>query len=146
MRVYLASSWRNQDQPFVVEQLRDAGHEVYDFRNPSDHDAGFDWSWIDRGWLHWDTTEFRTALQHPLAEKGYTLDKAALDWCDACVMLMPCGRSAHLELGYAVGTGKRTIVYLVDDHCEPELMYKLADQICVSPDELLRALAGMAKP
>ena len=32
MRIYVASSWRNPTQPVMVTTLRDAGHEVYDFR------------------------------------------------------------------------------------------------------------------
>ena len=34
MHIYVASSWRNTYYPEVVQALRDAGHEVYDFRNP----------------------------------------------------------------------------------------------------------------
>lgn len=33
-RIYLASSWRNEHQPRILALLRDAGHEVYDFRHP----------------------------------------------------------------------------------------------------------------
>ena len=29
-------------------------------------------------------------------------------WDDTFVLVLPCGRSAHLELGWAVGQGKRT--------------------------------------
>ena len=35
MKIYVASSWRNAQQPAVVARLREAGHEVYDFRNPA---------------------------------------------------------------------------------------------------------------
>ena len=31
MHIYVASSWRNTYYPEVVQALRDAGHEVYDF-------------------------------------------------------------------------------------------------------------------
>jgi len=33
-RIYLASSWRNEEQPFLVKMLEAEGHLVYDFRNP----------------------------------------------------------------------------------------------------------------
>jgi len=36
MKFYVASNWRNQYQPRVVELLRLMGHEVYDFRNPTE--------------------------------------------------------------------------------------------------------------
>ena len=40
-RIYVASSWRNQYYPAVVTRLREAGHEVYDFRNPPHGGTGF---------------------------------------------------------------------------------------------------------
>ena len=137
VKIYVASSWRNLLQPNVVKALRKIGHEVYDFRNP--HDGyGFQWSMIDEGWQNWTQKEFREALNHSVAEKGFNLDMDALAWCDACVLLMPCGRSAHLELGWAVGSGKKTIIFLQGG--EPELMYKMIDHICLSIREVADAL------
>lgn len=31
MKIYVASSWRNEYYPEVVQKLRDAGFDVYDF-------------------------------------------------------------------------------------------------------------------
>ena len=39
-KIYVASSWRNEYYPEVVEKLREAGHEMYDFRNPPSGDSG----------------------------------------------------------------------------------------------------------
>jgi len=50
MSIYVASSWRNTHQPSVVAALREAGHDVYDFRNPRPGDHGFHWSMIDPDW------------------------------------------------------------------------------------------------
>ena len=50
MKLYVASSWRNLNQPTVVELLRKCGHEVYDFRNPAPGDNGFHWEEIDPDW------------------------------------------------------------------------------------------------
>ena len=62
----------------------------------------------------------------------------ALQDCDALVMVQPYGRSAALELGWAKGAGKRTIVMLADG--EPELMLLMADHFCLTLDEVLEAL------
>lgn len=139
-KIYLASSWRNAEQPAVVEALRAAGHEVYDFRNPKPDSDGFRWSEIDGGWQSWGPDRFREALKHPVAEEGFGLDFDAMRWADTCVLLLPCGRSAHLELGWAIGAGKRTAIVLAEGH-EPELMYKLAKAICLDVPELLSVLA-----
>lgn len=50
MRIYVASSWRNERQPEVVARLRAEGHEVYDFRRPNGQQDGFHWSEIDPEW------------------------------------------------------------------------------------------------
>lgn len=60
----------------------------------------------------------------------------ALVAADAVVMVLPCGKSAHLELGWAVGRGKRTAI-LLDDPVEPELMYKMVDYLSLSLHDLL---------
>src|SRR3989338_3444636 len=118
MKIYVASSWRNPYQQHVVESLRLAGHDVYDFKHPDPQDPdnkGFSWSEIDPAWKTWSPKTFRKALAHPIAAGGFRLDMHALDHCDACVLVMPCGRSAHLELGYAAGAKKLTVVLLAPE-------------------------------
>ena len=124
MRVYVASSWRNKQQPHVVSGLRHFGHIVYDFRHPRPHDDGFHWSEIDSDWKTWSPSEFITALSHPLAIRGFDADFAAMEDADVGLLVMPCGRSAHLEAGYFVGAGKPLVIALAAG--EPELMYKMA--------------------
>lgn len=129
MKVYVASSWRNALQPAVVLALREAGHEVYDFRNPAPGNHGFAWSQIDPAWQTWSPATFRAALGHPIAAEGFGHDMRALRSADATVLVLPCGRSAHLELGWAAGHRQRTAV-LIPEPCEPELMYSMLGAIC----------------
>lgn len=124
MKLYVASSWRNDRQPRIVRYLRAYGHEVYDFRNPPGGDTGFHWSDISENWECWKQKEFTEALNHPMAERGFKLDWEGMQWAEACVLVMPCGRSPHLEAGYFVGAGKPLLILLSDG--EPELMYKMA--------------------
>ena len=138
---YLASSWRNELQPEMVNWLRQEGHEVYDFRNPTEGVGGFGWSEIDENWRGWTPQEFIEGLQHPAAERGYKLDFEALYACDVCIMMRPCGVSAALELGWAAGYGARTAIYIPAHHMgEPELMYKLADGVFDDLGDLRRWL------
>lgn len=138
MKIYVASSWRNDRQPEVVKALREAGHEVYDFKNPEPY-TGFAWSEIDENWENWTTQEFVQALNHPRAEQAFESDFNAMKWADACVMVMPCGRSAHTEAGWMAGTGRITIA-LVEKDAEPELMYKIFDLTTDSLDEVISNL------
>jgi hypothetical protein len=136
-RIYVASSWRNAHQPAVVSSLRSLGHEVYDFRNPEPGGTGFSWSEIDPNWQRWTPEEYARALQHPIAERGYGLDIGALRWCEDCVLVLPSGRSASWELGYAMGQGKNGFVFSPEKN-EPELMYREA-RLLTSTDELTSA-------
>lgn len=123
-RVYVASSWRNEIQPGVVQALRAAGHQVYDFKNPRPGDHGFHWSDIDPNWKSWTVDQYREALRHPIARDGFASDFNAMQWADTFVLVLPCGRSAHLELGWAAGQGKEAHVLSLEP-CEPELMVNM---------------------
>ena len=140
MKIYVASSWRNENQPAVVKRLRLDGHEVYDFRNsqqvgaPSDN--GFRWEHIDANWNEWSVPQFIDAMDHPMALEAFEKDMRALISAELLVLVMPCGRSAHLEMGYAVGSGIPTVILLSDG--EPELMYKMASAFAYELDELVQ--------
>jgi len=142
-RIYVASSWRCKWQPETVTALRRAGHEVYDFRHPEPGDRGFGWSEIDPKWLAWDPATFRACLEHPRAIEGFNKDMSALRWCDACVCVLPCNRSAHLELGWACGAGKRTSIFIPEPQ-EPELMYRALGAIVIDVRELIEWADGVA--
>jgi hypothetical protein len=137
-RIYVASSWRNEHQPRVVERLRELGFEVYDFRGcdsgwGTDKDriglpGGFSWSQIDPNWKNWTPDEYREALKSPLSNVGFDRDMDALKRCDICVFVMPCGPSASMEMGWAKGAGRFVVAYIPDMR-EPDLMVKMADHI-----------------
>jgi len=134
-KVYVASSWRNQFQPAIVNQLKLVGHEVYDFRNPPNN-SGFGWEEIDCGWQDWDFNAYMKALETDRAKEGYAADYAGIVWCDVCLLVLPCGRSAHLELGLSVGLGKLTGILCMEDRPEPELMYRMVHFITNDPKDL----------
>ncbi len=138
-RIYVASSWRNQHFPEVVKALRSAGHEVYDFQNPPHGGNGFHWTDIDENALNWSFKQYVDGLHHPLANKQFSADLKALEWADTCVLVLPCGRSAHTEAGWMAGAKKKVVVY-IPEMVEPELMYKLFHYVTGSIDELLQYL------
>jgi len=136
MKIYLASSWRNIYYPHVLKYLRAEGFEVYDFRHPDGH---FSWSEIDPNWTDWTVSQYRRNLNHDLATIGYNRDKAGMDGADTCILLLPCGRSAHTEAGFMKGQGKK-VYALIPETIEPELMYKVFDKIFVNSYELIHYL------
>ncbi|MEE1080897.1 MAG: hypothetical protein U0L19_07250 [Bacteroidales bacterium] len=138
-KIYVASSWRNEFYPEVVETLREAGHDVYDFRNPPSGDDGFKWSNVDPNYMDWSPEEYCQQLSCPQAERQFKNDIEAMLSCNVCVLVLPCGRSAHTEAGWFAGKGKRVIVYIPTKQ-EPELMYKLFDGVACSLNELITSL------
>lgn len=149
MKIYVASSWRNAFQPGVIKLIREqTAHSVYDFRHPAPGNDGFAWGQIDTNWESWTPEEYRKALAHPLAEKGFESDAQALENANACLLVQPCGPSAHLELGYFIGgcnaseldvighIGHSAVYYPSGVHFPPELMLKFANKILVGEEEL----------
>lgn len=148
--VYVASSWRNPMQQAVVAVLRSAGIDCYDFRNP-EGGTGFSWREVKSGYdgprigvdgirakgSDWEPAdEYLRMVNHPRAIEGYAADFAAMEKADTFVMVLPCGKSAHLEIGWAIGAGKRTAI-LLEDPVEPELMYRGADYLARNVHDLL---------
>lgn len=151
-RIYLASSWRNCRHSEVLEFVMALGHEVYNFKGVTGICAGgpaptaFSWADIDSNWKAWTPRSYRDVVIHtPRAASGYLGDFRGMEWADTCVLLLPCGRSAHIEAGYMKGRGKRLIIFYWDDSSdgfEPDLMYLLADHIAIGLGELNAALGG----
>ena len=139
-KIYLASSWRNEYHKDVLEALRNDGHEVHDYRDPAGY---FRWNDVhpDADWKNWSPEQFKEALTHKQAFVGFNRDMQGLDGSNTCVLLLPSGRSAHIEAGYAIGKGKDTFI-LMPEKVEPELMYKMVPlkRIVLTTKDLLKQL------
>jgi hypothetical protein len=137
MKIYVASSWRNDYQPEVVSALRADGHAVYDFKDSE----GFHWEEVDPAWRQWpnDIPKYLVGLNHAAAERGFNRDMTALRDADICVYVMPCGVSASWEAGWAKGVGKPVLVYIPGLR-EPDLMVKLADLVTVELSDIVAAI------
>lgn len=139
--IYVASSWRNLLQQGVVHTLRAAGFDTYDFKNPPHGKGGFSWKQIGLTETSMPVDSvpqaaYLDAIDRAGAVEGFVSDFDAMLAADIFVLVLPCGRSAHLELGWAVGQGKRTAI-LLDDPCTPELMYKMVDYLAPNLFDLL---------
>jgi nucleoside 2-deoxyribosyltransferase len=120
--IYLIGSLRNEQVPRVAAKLRCAGYEVFD-----------DWYAAGpRADDHWQEYEDQRGHTYDQALAGYAarhvfeFDKAHLERCDMGVLLMPAGKSGHLELGYMAGLGKRTFIYMDKQPERYDVMYQFA--------------------
>lgn len=135
-------------QTAVCASLRSVGIDHYDFKNPP-NGAGFGWRDVKNPGApvtpettavkgtDWETlNDYYEMVEHPRAVEGYYADFSAMEKADCFVLVLPCGKSAHLELGWAVGQGKYTAI-LAEDPIEPELMYRMVDYISPNLFDLL---------
>lgn len=139
-KIYLASSWRNTFYPQALAQLRAAGHGVYDFRNP---ETAFSWDQVagNKDWKNWSVEDYFEALQHPRTRQGFNADFNAMQEADVCVLLLPCGKSAHIEAGWMVGQGKETYIVLGDTLDDADLMYLMTDGIVKHISDVIEILS-----
>lgn len=139
--IYLASSWRNSYHAETLRFLESHHWSVYNFRKPIPGDNGFHWSEVDRDWQRSNLEGYQKMLKHPLAEEGFEKDFSAMSHSKACVLLLPCGRSAHLEAGWFIGKNCPTYVYTPPgEPIEPELMYKMATGVYGDLDTMADAI------
>jgi hypothetical protein len=131
MKIYLASSWKNKNVVLeMVEILRSEGHAVDAFcdeeKRISFNGTELIDTMVEEGL---DVTQLtaKEMMMHWRVQEAFKEDKKYLDWADAVVMFMPCGRSAHLEAGYAAGQNKKLFSVGGFEKGEFETMYGFAN-------------------
>ncbi len=145
MKLYVATSWRNSHFDGLVMELTRSGYEVWNWRKPPTGGNGFGGQDVGMAdYQHGDKVAiptYRNMLRQPAAQAGFASDLAGMNWADVGVLLLPSGRSAHLEAGWMAGRGK-TVHYLCYETVEPDLMIlALNGKICETTDQLLHVLA-----
>lgn len=137
--VYVIGSLRNPYIPEVAHALRQKeGREVFDNWYAAGPDADDHWRDYHRTRGH----GLVDALGSPEARNAYDLDRRWLNRCQAAVLVLPAGRSGHLELGYVVGQMKPGFILLDGEPDRYDLMYNFATQVVRNLKELEHALEG----
>ena len=134
--IYLIGSLRNPEIPLIANQLREAGHEVFDDWYAAGPEADDYWRDYERGRGH----NFREALQGHAAGHVYWFDREHLERANIVVLALPAGKSGHLELGWALGQGKKGYILLDADPERFDVMYKFATAVVTTVDELIKEL------
>ena len=139
-RIYVASSWRNKNQQKLISLLRDNGHKVYDFTKPHGEDKPNVWDEVQLNQDRCSAAQYSEAMSNPVVEKRFEEHLSAMTAADTCILLLPCGFSAHSEAGFMAGLGKRVFVFNFDKEVKPELMYLLYEGYANDPNDLLEWL------
>ena len=131
-KIYLASSWKRKETVSVMHDiLVKRGHEADSFCRTDSKRVSFNWDELVEI-MYNEGIDIRSAnairmVDHWRVKEAFKEDKKYIDWADTLIMLMPCGRSAHLEAGYAAGTGKKLYIIGGFEPGEFEVMYGFGD-------------------
>jgi len=136
-KIYLIGSLRNSKVGEVANKLRAAGHEVFDDWFAAGPEADDYWQKYEMAKGH----NYKEGLQGYAANHVFNFDKYHLDRNDMAVLLLPAGKSGHLELGYVIGKGKPG--YILFDDTIPDrwdVMYLFASGVFFDVESLIEEL------
>lgn len=139
MKIYIASSWKNgQLAVDLASVLRGDGHGVDCFCEAKPGRYTFD----ARELPGHENLNAKTALGRAEFQRAFEQDKLMLDRSDTVVLVLPCGKSAHLEAGYAKGQGKLLYIWGEMPAGDWDVMYGFADGLFEFAElgELIEAL------
>ncbi|WP_064090932.1 TIR domain-containing protein [Rossellomorea aquimaris] len=126
MKFYVASSFKNIELVrYVSEQLKNRGHiHTYD----------------------WTMNERATTFD-ALKEIGQKEKEAVIE-ADVIIVLFPAGKGSHIELGIAIGHGKRIYLYSPEEEVNnietTSTFYHLpeVEKCCGTIDELIKLVSS----
>lgn len=133
--IYLIGSLRNHNIPFIARDLRGAGFEVFDDWFAAGPKADDCWQEYEKQRGH----SFKEALAGKAATHVFGYDHEWLNQASAGILVMPAGKSAHLELGYLIGQGKPGYILMDKEPERYDVMYRFAT-VVFSMEELLQSL------
>lgn len=126
MKLYLIGSLRNDRVPKLARNLREIlpGVEVFDDWYAAGPEADDYWKAYEqeRG------RSYEEALSGYAARHVFEFDKHHLDTSTHALLVLPAGKSGHMELMYAkYGVGARTAILLDPDDVRWDVMYQFCD-------------------
>lgn len=139
MKIYLIGSLRNEQIIQIGNRLREAGYATFDDWWAPGRDTDSYW----QAYCKARGQTYRDALQGPYAKHVFAFDKHHLDNSQIGVLIMPAGKSAHLELGYMRGGGKPCYIVMDGEPERYDIMTQLATAVVFSVEELLMELSKL---
>lgn len=141
MVVYLIGSLRSPRVPEVGNVLRERGYEVFDDWHAGGPTADDEWQRYEKS----RGRTYREALKGHAARHVFEYDLHHLKRADAAVLVLPAGKSGHLEFGWFVRGGKPGFILLEEE--EParwDVMVLFATGVCGTVSELIEELSVVA--
>ena len=126
--IYVAGSFAQQVAVRAfAQQLRERGFSVYCFCD--EHEPTYRLGVKIRENKLVNRVNHKTALLQPDIMQIGLLNWNKLVDADIVIIMLPCGKSAHLEAGYARGQGKKVYVYGYLPLGEFDAMYVMVNEV-----------------
>jgi nucleoside 2-deoxyribosyltransferase len=138
VKLYLIGSLRNTAVPMLAEELRARLPDwvIFDDWYAAGPEADDKWQAYEKARGH----DFITALDGHAANHVYEFDKHHLDTADAVVLVMPAGKSGHLEFGYCIGRGIPGFILIDGEPERFDVMYRFATEVVKTAEDLIGAI------
>lgn len=131
--VYLAGSLRNPAIPSIMESIKaDANARVFADWYAAGPEADDHW----KAFYQVGGYTYREALKAPASVNTFEFDKRNMEQSCVMVLVLPAGKSGHLELGWFLGKGKPGYILLDSDEDRWDVMYQFATGVTADLDEL----------
>jgi nucleoside 2-deoxyribosyltransferase len=119
----MIGSLRNPHIPEIAQTLRvQTGLEIFDDWWSASEDADEWWQKHER----FKGRSYADAITGYHAKHVFEFDYHHLNRSDGGVLVMPAGRSGHLEFGYLMGQGKRGYILFDEEPERFDVMYQFA--------------------
>lgn len=81
--------------------------------------------------------KYSEVLSSYSARHIFEFDKKHLDRCDCAVLVLPAGKSGHLELGYVIGRGKPGYILMDGEPERVDIMHSFATKVFMNQEEMI---------
>lgn len=133
---FISSRWRNRDQVLeLASNLRKKGKVVYCFMEEKHNPGTID---DDPEQVMSKFEAIKNWRNDPFVKRIFKRDLAGLKASECVVVLLPGGKSTHLEAGIAYGFRKKLI--LIGEQKETESLYLIFDEVYKSTRNFLRSI------
>lgn len=136
MKVYIIGALKNKKVPEFANRLHQAGFDPFaDWFSPGPEADTFLLEYAKiRGW------NYKQALRSDAAKHTFEFDKRHIDEAEVAVMLAPCGKSGHMELGYVIGCKKPAYILFEEYPDRFDVMYNFATDVFDKEEDLIERL------
>ena len=137
-KVYLIGSLRNPEIPRIGVEIRDRGFDVFDDWYAAGPEADDKWQVYEmaRGRTYKQALDDGHAAKHV-----FNFDLHHLSDSSVGVLVLPAGKSGHLELGWLLGKGIPGYVLFDKVPDRWDVMYQFADGVFFNEKDLYDTLS-----